>query len=186
LGFIGPTGPTGAIGPTGSTGAKGPTGNIGQTGNTGPTGSRGPIGFTGPQGQKGDPGGPTGVDGPTGPTGPSAAQSIGFVTQPFTDYFVQNQPVYINTISGIITLAPPNQNPLVGPLLYPWEFDVFNTNVTSNSVILITLLNNIPEVWMLAFLNEVVNGRFRVQVALLYNNVFPTDIHKVHFTILNP
>lgn len=186
LGFIGPTGPTGMIGSIGPTGVRGPTGDTGPIGDTGPTGPQGPAGPTGPQGPQGDPSGPTGIDGPTGPTGPSAPQSVGFVTQPFSSSGNQTEPVYIDTFSGVITLAPPAYDPIFGPLLYPWNFDVFNINVTSDSVVLLTLLNNNHDVLMVTFLNEVVNGRFRVQVALLYNNVYVTEIHKIHFKIINP
>lgn len=185
-GQTGPTGPTGITGPTGLTGPQGPIGPTGLTGPQGFIGNTGPIGPTGNQGPPGTPGGPTGVDGPsgpTGPTGPSAVQSVGYVTQPYIDFFVQNQPVTINTISGVITLAQVN---LVGPLLYPWEFFVNNTNVQPNSVILVTLLNDVREVWLLPNVLQISAGQFQLQVALLYNNVLNTDVHKIHFTIINP
>jgi hypothetical protein len=193
----GPTGLTGSeglIGPIGITGARGfvgftgPTGEVGFTGNVGPlgsTGSTGLIGTQGPTGIEGFTGSNEGWTGPIGPTGLRGTVipfDVGYVTQPPSTWFWEDEPVTINHLSGVITLAQRFQ---AGPYLYPWLFDVYNSTVTENSVVLITLLNSNHDVILLPTVNSVSNGVFTIQVGLFYNTVEVTDVHKIYFTVIN-
>lgn len=195
----GPTGSTGSeglVGPIGMTGSgglvgfTGPTGQVGFTG-VGSIGSIGPtglfntiVGATGAEGLTGQ-GGWAGSIGSTGPTGIIALSSdVGYVTQPPNpSWFWENQPVTINHLSGVITLASRN---LIGPFLYPWLFEVYNSTVTENSVILLTVLTSNHDVVLFPTVNSVSNGVFQVQVTLYYGNIQVTDVDKIYFTVENP
>lgn len=187
-GFVGTIGLTGMRGTPGRIGPVGLDGNGGVTGPTGLRGATGPVGTIGPTGNEGQTGthfgppGSPGVQGQTGPTGTIGPNDVGYVTQPFSTWFWQDEPVTINNISGVITLAQTFQP---GPYLYVWFFDVFNTYVTPDSVILISLLNSNHDVILLPTLHNVSMGVFTVQVGLFYNTVELADIHQIHFKIIN-